>query len=479
MNEAPSVRGLSDAEQQLFAQMWGQLRATERDNNLRSAFYGRKRSMRRFSPIIPPFYFKLGLRLGWAAKGIDALDRRCKLDDFTWSDGDLSSLGSEALWAANDMRQTFNLGSLASLQHGPSFMIVTKGGAGEPEAVVSVKDALDCTGVWNARRRSLDALLSITGRDNESLEPSAAVLYLDGATVELSAAGGWHVDDRQEHYLGVPGELLAYRPEIRAPFGRSRITRAVMGHIDAGVRALIRMEPNADAYSIPQLFFLGPNDSDDFSDDGTTAPAMRNVVGRVRFIPDDIELADDGNSLARAAIEQISTSSPQPNIDLLRTHAAEAAKEMNVPEPYFVSGMANPTSADSLFIQDLPLIEEAESATDGWSPPLTRTWLKTLQCANGLKAIPDEWQSIRPVFHSPAYASRAAAADAGTKIAAVIPGFAETGVGLEMMGLSRDQIERFQDEQRRNRGSSALQSLIEQAPVEDVSESGDGSGNGA
>ena len=464
MSDAPRVRGLSDDDQGALNGLWKQLKACEVRNLLRQIFYERKRFPRPKSPVIPATYYRLGLTLGWAAKSCDLVDNRTRLLDFTWSAGDLASLGSDDLFIDNVMTQTFGLASNASLVHGPAFSIVTKGGAGEPDAILSVKDAIDCTGTWNARTRGLDDALSITKRDGDG-KPTAFVLYFHNRTVTCSKGGaGWKVDDESSHYLGVPVDLLPLHPLLNAPFGFSRITRAVMGHQDAAVRSLIRLEGNSDAYALPQLWLFGPNE-DDITDADGTAEAMRNMIGRLRAVPDDIEMADDGNALARAAIEQISASSPQPHIDALKVHAQGISGETSIPQIYFgIDDKANPTSSDALFIQDIPLIGVAESATDGWSPGLSRSWRKLLQCANGLTSQPAEWRSIRPKFQNPAYTSRAAAADAGTKIAAAIPGFADTEVGLEMMGLTQDQIDRFKAEQRRGRGVSVLRSLTEQVP---------------
>lgn len=460
MNDAPTVvAGLSDDDHTTLVQLWKQLKATESRNLLRQLFYERKRFPKPRSPVIPAGYYRLGLTLGWSAKSVDMVDNRTGLLSFSWSDGDLESLGSDAAFLDNEMRQTFALASKSSLIHGPAFSIVTKGGAGEPEAILSVKDALDCTGLWNSRTRDLDAGLSITSRDDEN-NPNAFVLYFFNRTVRCrKVLGRWGVEDESSHYLGVPVDLLPYRPLLNSPFGFSRITRAAMGLQDAAIRSLIRMEGNADAYALPQLWLFGPNEDDIKESDGT-ADAMRNLIGRLRAVPDDQELADDGNTLARAAIEQIAASSPQPNIEHLRELANGFAGEVNVPSIYLgYDDKANPTSADALFIQDLPLIEEAESATDNWTPGLSRSWRKLLQCQNGLSEIPESWRSIRPKFQPAAYVSRAAAADAGTKIAAAIPGFADTEVGLEMMGLSQDQIDRFKAEQRRNRGAGVLDAL--------------------
>ena len=71
-------------------------------------------------------------------------------------------------------------------------------------------------------------------------------------------------------------------------------------------------------------------------------------------------------------------------------------------------------------------------------------------------------------FTDPAVVSPSAAADAFQKRAQAIEGFAETEVGLEMAGLTREQITRFKSERRR---VSALDSLARlPGPVADAAD---------
>ena len=60
---------------------------------------------------------------------------------------------------------------------------------------------------------------------------------------------------------------------------------------------------------------------------------------------------------------------------------------------------------------------------------------------------------------------RAAEADAGSKTVAAMPWLAETEVGMELMGLSDDQIKRAQAERRRAAGRNVLAAL---PPVSDA-----------
>jgi hypothetical protein len=68
---------------------------------------------------------------------------------------------------------------------------------------------------------------------------------------------------------------------------------------------------------------------------------------------------------------------------------------------------------------------------------------------DGVDVLPDELRRLHAMFTDPAMVSPTAAADAFSKRAAAIPGFAESEVGLESAGLTREQIIRFQADQKR------------------------------
>jgi hypothetical protein len=70
---------------------------------------------------------------------------------------------------------------------------------------------------------------------------------------------------------------------------------------------------------------------------------------------------------------------------------------------------------------------------------------------------------VRPKWRNPMHVSRAAAADAGTKIVDKVPWLAESEVGLELMGLSSDQITRAMNDKRRAAGTDILQTLRDAA----------------
>lgn len=458
-----NVPGLSDDEQATLNRLVSQLRAKEPGNLLRQRLYDNQEVARRIGDSIPGQYFRMGIVLGWTGKAVDALGRRCTLDSFVWPDGDLGGLGSRQLWDDNNLRSEINSAKVSSLIHGPAFLVNTTGMEGEPRSLIHVRDALNATGDWNPRRRSMDNLLSVLDRDDDGRITEFA-LYLDGLTITARKVGvSWDVDHR-EHSWGVPVEAMVYKPRVGRSMGSSRITRPLIGLQKQAVRALIRTEGHMDVFSYPDWWLLGALAKDIKGEDGANASAMSAALGRIRGIPDlpqgDPNFRDD--ALDRADIKQFPASAPTPNLAWLNTLAKLFARESSLPDSALaITDFANPTSADSYDASQYELIAEADGAVEDWSPAVKRTHLRGLAILNGLSgfdAIPREWLTMEPRWRDRRYISPSAQADAGSKIVPLIAQ-ATSEVELELLGLDEQQIRRVMAEKRRAQGSSVLDRL--------------------
>lgn len=457
----PVVRltGLGDDDNRLVNRLLEQLGRKAPRNTLRCAYYDGKRAIRQVGTVIPPQYYRLGLVLGWSAKAVDILARRCNLDGFDWPDGDLDSLGVRTVIDDNFLLSEMSSAAVSSLLHGVAFAINTAGSDHEPTSLIHFKDALNATGDWNSRRRRMDNLLSVIERDADG-HPTALVLYRDGETVTAEKRRGvrWAVVDRSSHNWGVPVEALVYQPRIGRPLGRSRISRPVMSLHDQALRTVIRMEGHLDVYSFPEMWMLGADASVFKNADGSVKPVWQTMMARVKGIPDDDKAPA---SLARAEVKQFAASDPNVHIDALMQQAQLFSGETSIPlDSLGVSSKANPTSADSCIASREDLIAEAEGTTDDWSPPLQRAVARALAIQNDEKEIPPAFASIKTRWRSPMYLSRAAEADAGAKQISTVPWLAETRVGLELLGLSSQQIDAaLADRQRVGRAVTLTEGL--------------------
>lgn len=452
-----TVPGLSDAENDVLNRLAEALAGKSRRNLLRSSYYDGKRVAKMVGTVIPPQYANIGLALGWAAKGVDGLARRCNLEQMIWADGDIQSLGMSDLVDSNFLLSEISQSETDSLIHGVSYLITTKGdeSAGEPKSLVHAKDALNAFGEWNARTRKLDNLLSVTAREDHQI--TGFVLYLFNLTINADKIDGKWVVERSNHTYGVPVDPMIYRPRGSRRMGRSRISRPVMSHQDSALRALVRLEAHMDVYTIPKLILLGGDDSIFKNADGSQKASWQLALGRVFGIPDDEE-ATAGNE--RADVKQFDAQSPDSHLAQLNALAKLMARETDLPDSDFaLTDMANPTSEGSYSASRENLIAEAEGAMDDWSVSIRRTVNRALAIQNGLSEVPDEWKSIDTKWRSPVYLSKSAAADAGAKQIGVVPWLADTEVGLELLGLTEQQIRRAMADKRRAAGRAVIQAI--------------------
>ena len=448
-DDAIRVPDLSDDENVTVNLLAKQLKDRSRRNGVRTALYDGKSSIRQVSTVIPPQYYRLDLALGWAAKGVDGLARRCHLEDVVWAHGDIESLGLQELKDSNFLMSELSQARTDSLIHGVSYLITTKGDVsrGEPAVLVHAKSALDATGEWNDRRRRLDNLLSVTSRDKNRI--TGFVLYLDGETINADLVGrDWQVT-RSLHPWGVPVDALVYHPRTSRRMGRSRITRAAMSHQGAALRSLVRLEAHMDIYAIPKLILLGAKASMFRNPDGSMKSEWQVALGRVFGIPDD-EDAPAGSD-GRADVKQFDASSPQPHLAQLNGLAKLEAREYDLPDSDFaLTDLSNPTSEGSYYAGRENLLAEADGAKEDWSVPIRRTVTRALAIQNNMDGVPPEWASIDTKWRDSEHLSKASVADAGAKQLAAAPDWLkETEVGLELLGLSRQQIDRAFAEKRR------------------------------
>ena len=433
IDERLRLPALSDDENALVNGLLTQLRAKHSRNLFRASLYDGKHGIRANNAIVPPHLYRLGIVLGWSAKAVDMLARRCNPAGVVWPDGDLESLGFSEFAEANQLVAQVKAALVSSLIHGVSFLVNTRGEVadGEPASLLHVKEAMNATGEWNVRRRRLDNLLSITSR-GEDLRVTGLVLYLDGETVTAERSpGGWQVD-RSEHPWGVPAEPLVYKPRPGRELGTSRISRPLISIHERALRAVVRMEGHMDIYSIPQLIMLGADESIFKNADGSMKASWQIALGRVFGIPDDEDAENP-----RADVKQFQAASPAPHIENLKELAGEFSGEASIPLTSLgVSDQSNPTSADSYLASREDLIAEAEGATDDWSLPLKRSIVRGLAIQNGSEVDP-AWSTLEQRWRSPMHLSRAAQADAGAKQLASVPWLADTEVGLELLGMDR------------------------------------------
>lgn len=453
-----AILDLTHQEQRELDALVMQWRAKRPRNNLRSAFYDMKNATRALmSSNAPAVVKRRRFVLGWSANSVDKLNRRCNLETFYDVAGnDLGSLGLTDLMQTNRLVSELSQAGTSSLIHAVSWLVTVQGEPGEPEVLILPRDATSATGLWDTRLRGLRSFLSITDQDDRG-EPVAMTMYLHGVNIIMAKRDGrWYVE-RRDHDFGLPVDPMRFKPRLGRPFGSSRISRAVMSIHEQALAAMIRADVNGEAYSLPRYVLLGAGEEAFQNADGSPKPSFQAVWDAMWAIGDDEELANAGSPLARADVKQFHGQSPEPQNAHLRMLAQMFSGETSIPIGELgIIGDANPTSADALDAGKDDLFALAEQTTDDWSPDASSAVTRALAMLNG--GLPADLD-LRAKYRNPRYISRAAAADAGSKVVDKAPWLAETEVGLELLGLSRDQIDRAMNEKRAAQGRAILSRL--------------------
>lgn len=454
LNRRIVISDLTDDEQGDLDELVLQWRQKRPRNNLRAAFYDMTNSERTLmSAQVPAVIRRRKFVLGWSAIAVDKLNRRCNLNGIYDAAGnDLDSLGLDALVRSNRLMSEISMAGLSSLKHSVAWLVTTQGDTsiGEPPVLVNARDAVTATGVWDPRRRTLRSFLSITAFDDDG-EPTEMTMYLPNLNVIMTKENGSWSATHKPHSHGVPVDPLVYKADVGRPFGRSRISRSVMSIHMQALSAMIRADVNGEAYSLPRYVLLGATEEAFKNADGSPKPAWQAAWDTVWAVGDDEDAENP-----RADVKQFSGQSPEPQLAHLRMLADAFSGETGIPvgELGFRSD-SNPTSADALTVGKDDLFAEAELTTDGWTPDLSSCITRALRMLNG--DVPANLD-VRLSWRDPRYLSKSAEADAAAKVMTT-PGLewlAETEVGLELAGLSSDQISRALADRQRARGRDVL-----------------------
>lgn len=465
------INGLSDAEKAVLTELWRVWTLKLRRNILRSQYYDQHNVLKDLGIAIPPHLTELEIVLGWPAKAVDVLARRCKLDGFVVPGDEEDRFGVGDLWRENSMHIELPQTLTSSLVHSCAFLTVTRGNVadGEPEVLVSSQSALFGSGIWDSRRRRLKAALTITDMD-EIGRVTGWALFVPGVTIRAYFEGGRWLIDRFEHSLErLPVEVIPYKPRLDRPFGCSRISRAVMGLTDSALRTVVRMEVHAEFFSSPQRYAMGADESMFVDEDGNPVPQWQAILGRVWAAGRDPDTGDVPQ------LGQFPQSSPQPHTEQLRSLAAMFCSETSLPLNALGIVQDNPSSAEAIEAAERDLIIEAKYAMDCFGPRLARAMVTAIQIRDDLDSPPEELSRLDALWRDPENPPQSAAGDFLIKVVQAMPWLAESKVPLEQLGWDATTVERAWADKRRSTVSSLLQRLpapdqraADQAPVADA-----------
>lgn len=454
----PSVDGLDAADQDVLSGLVRQLNAKRPRNRLRNLYADSKQVLVDLGIALPPSFRDVGAAIGWPGKAVNTLSRRNILEGFDATAASPADLGLVELFEGNRLEAKAPQAHTSALINSCSFGFVTNGdaAAGQPEAMITTRSALDATGTWDAYSGTLENALEVTARDKNGA-PVSMVLHFPGRYVAIEWDGKrWRAFERR-HAFGMLAEALPYQPDLDRPFGRSRITRSVMYLTDAMVRTLLRTEIGAEFFNAPQRYALGADEEAFTDDNGDPIPSWTVMLGRLLLLGRD----EEGEL---PTVGQFPQQSMEPNMAQQRGLAMAFAGEMSLPVGSLGIVQDNPESAEAITARNEELgieIEYWQRATLG--PAWKRLAQKGLQLIDNSPASVEAYKTISAQWGSWSTPSEASQAQASLARVQANPRLAGTDVELERQGFTRNQIDRIKAQWAREDSRASLTALTTSA----------------
>lgn len=452
------IPGFTSEEQAILSALIARLAKKQTRNALRTKYYDSKQTTRHLGIAIPPHLTSIETVIGWPSKAVDDLEQRIDLDGFVIPGTNMHNLGLDVIWDANQLSLESTQAHTSALKYAVSFVAVLAGdkASGEPEVIMRPLSATASTALWDPIRRRVDAALSVTSVDGFGV--NEFILYLADKiiTVSRTDTGSWVIEDAAHNLGRAPIAVLPFKPDLEAPFGTSRISRAVMSITDRAVRSLLRMEVSAEFYSAPQRYALGAKESAFTDADGNVKTGWEVTLGKMLAL----ELDDEGE---KPEVGQFPQLTMQPHMDMVRSDAALFSGETGIPVNSLGIIHDNPASEAAMQTAYLPLVKTAERA----AVPFGIGWVDAMKMAvmvrDNLSSPPAELNGMRAKFRNPATSTRTEAANATTQFIGAFPWAAESEVALEMFGVDQTDIQRLLADKRRGQVSTLVGSLAANA----------------
>lgn len=456
------VDNLNDDERNTFNRLLGTLNRKRNRNRLKSKLYDAKKDLDHFGISIPPQMKEFATVIGWPAKAVDTPARRIRPDGFslnTSSGRATPELFEEVQSALATPRAAAveKLAIQASLKHSCAFVFTTgyTDDTGEPAPMYTAASALDASAVVDPRTgATLSALEVIDG---------GWVLYRPGKTirVERDKLGRPRAVDRTErNHNRVTCTVYTWGRTIDRPFGRSRITRPLIGLTYMGVRVLLRQEVSAEFFSSPQRWMLGAR-PDDFQDEsGKILSAWEAITGGFLSMP-DLPIEDEQDAkLRRVEIGQFPQMSMQPHSDHLRTVAMMVSAETSLPLNYLGIVQENPPSADAIRASEADMTQIVEDELD-WFRDSRVNLAKDTAAVLHEEWTPEMARDLRGLhadFRDPSTPTKSAEGDWAVKIVTAFPWLQESETMLRII-FSANTARALTNERKKQTGSKTLEQL--------------------
>lgn len=445
-----NIGNVTESELQTIRALLKEWRARWPKNVKRSLYYDTEQAFKDLGIALPPQLKKAKFVLGWGTQAVRKPAMRSQFDGLRLpGTDDPFELGQ--ILMQNRFALEFSQAVVSAYTHGMSLVTVAKGRDGESAVQIQGHSAESSVALWDRRNRRLASALTIG--DLKDDRPTEFVAYLPDVVLECTyeKGSGWNAERLPNSIGRVLAVPVAYDPQLRKPFGRSRLSNSVMALSDMAVRAYVRMEGNAEFYSSPQLALLGV-DAEAFQDGLPESQKVKLAQDRLIALTKDM----DGDA---PKLQQLQQASMTPHSDMLRTVAMAFSGETGIPPSSLGIIHDQPASAEAIRAAEHDLLVDVTYQNKYVLAEAVRDIaVLAVMVRDGLNEAPEEAWRLSSRFSDPEFRSLSAQADAVQKLSSNMESLANYPVLLERI-FDEPEVERIQSDARRSQVQSLITSL--------------------
>lgn len=455
-HQVASADGLREDDRELVLDLVKAWKDHVERNTVRHMYYLMHNRLVDLGISVPPELKNLQAACGWAKKCVDVMVEHSRFDGFTVQDGDVAGI-LDAFSRRCKIRTLYRKATTSALEQCFNLYLVTAGDGG---ARVNAYPANMSGVTWDDANGCLGAAMFVVSlrkvRNKLTDEPDWVDVVTDEFLIRLRSPrpGFWEAEYVPHGLEHVPAFVAPYEPTLERPFGSSRITREVMGHIDSAVRANVNAEIASAFAAAPQKYLLG-TDGDPF----VNKTRWDAFIGSIF----NIDMTGEGTT---PTFGQLPQASMQPLSDHFRDLCGKMAAATGIHVGQFGQVHDNPASSDAIYAENEPLVLKVGDWNDAVSDVLVDVATAVVATELGLSFGEAEQldAGIEARFQNPAMPTLAQQTDASVKIASVVPAFANTETFWEMNGLNKEErarvIREVEDAQVRAASAGAVSSIF-------------------
>lgn len=372
--------------------------------NLRYKHYDEKYQARDVGIVIPKeIKDKYRAVMGWSTKSVDALADRLVFKGF---DNDIFNV--EEIFNLNNPDIFFDSAILSALIGSCCFIYISKSETGE--ARLQIIEASNATGIIDPITGLLTKGYAVLSRDDLG-NPIEEAYFLDNKT-EFHKNGKCEAETANP--TGVPLLVpIMYRPDAVRPFGRSRISRAVMYYQAYAKRTLERADISAEFYSFPQKYLIGT------SQDAEPMDKFKATIASILEITKD----EDGDV---PKLGQFQQQSMAPFTEQLKTLASAFAGETGLTLDDLGFATDNPSSAEAIKASHETLRTTARKAQRCFGSGFLNVGYVARCLEDGYPYLRNQFYKTKPTWYpvfEPDVAALSGIGDAAIKINQAVPDY--------------------------------------------------------